>query len=301
MVDTVLDARPLVVARRRRKSMTVGRIGLYAFLIIAALYFLAPIYILVSTSLKDMSEIRAGNVLALPLHPGFAAWAHAWLTACTGLDCNGINVGFWNSVKITVPTVILSVFVGAITGYTLSFWKFKGTDLLFGVLVMAIFIPYQVFIYPMVRLSAGLGLYGTLHGIIIIHTIFGMPITTLMFRNYYATLPKELFKAARIDGAGFFQIFFRIILPMSTPIIVVAVIWQATGVWNDFLMGSVFAGRANQPMTVQLNNIINTQEGAREYNMEMAATLLTAMVPLAIYFLSGKWFVRGITGGAVKG
>lgn len=285
----------------RWRDIPIARIGIYAFLVISALFFLLPIYIMVVTSIKPMDEIRAGNALTLPLQPGFGPWIKAWTQACTGIDCNGISSGFWNSVKITVPSVLLSVFIGSVTGYTMSFWRFRGMNLLFGVLVVAIFIPYQVFVFPLIRLSAGLGFYGTLHGIVLIHVVFGLPITTLMFRNYYASLPLELIKAARIDGAGYFRIFAQIVLPLSTPIIVVAVIWQSTTVWNDYLFGMVFAGRSNLPMTVQLNNIINTQMGVREYNMEMAATLLAALLPLAIYLLSGKWFVRGITSGAIKG
>jgi glucose/mannose transport system permease protein len=217
------------------------------------------------------------------------------------LQCSGIQVGFWNSVRIVVPSVLLSVLVGAINGYTLSFWRFRGANLAFGILLFGMFIPYQVFVFPLVRIYAFFGLYGTLTGIVMIHIIFGMPITTLMFRNYYATLPLELFKAARVDGAGFVRIFFQIMLPMSKPIIVVALIWQTTGVWNDYLFGLVFAGRENLPMTTQLNNLIASELGAHEYNVDMAATMLTALVPLLVYFLSGKWFVRGIVTGAVKG
>ncbi|OBZ97535.1 sugar ABC transporter permease (plasmid) [Pararhizobium polonicum] len=285
----------------RKPAFPIHRVGIYAFLFMSALFFLIPIYLMVATSLKGMPEIRAGNGLSWPIAPSFAAWIAAWSTACTGSVCEGISAGFWNSVKITIPAVILSCSVGAITGYTLSFWRFPGMNLIFGILVVAIFIPYQVFIFPMVSIFASLGLYGNIVGVILIHVIFGMPITTLMFRNYYASLPPELIKAARVDGAGYFRIFFQIILPLSPPIIIVAVIWQATGVWNDYLFGLVFAGMQNQPMTVQLNNILQSQMGAREYNMEMAATLLTALVPLSIYLLSGKWFVRGIVGGAVKG
>ncbi|WP_394706178.1 carbohydrate ABC transporter permease [uncultured Martelella sp.] len=279
----------------------MARIGIYAFLVISALFFLLPIYIMIVTSIKPMVEIRGGNALAWPVDWSFAPWVKAWTQACTGIDCNGISSGFWNSVKITIPAVILSVLVGSVTGYTMSFWNFRSMNLVFGVLVVAIFIPYQVLVFPLIRLSAAFNIYGTLHGIVLIHVIFGLPITTLMFRNYYASLPRELIKAALIDGAGYFRIFVQIILPLSPPIIVVAIIWQTTTVWNDYLFGMVFAGRDNLPMTVQLNNIINTQMGVREYNMEMAATILAALVPLAIYLLSGKWFVRGITSGAVKG
>jgi glucose/mannose transport system permease protein len=163
------------------------------------------------------------------------------------------------------------------------------------------FIPYQVMLYPMVMITAQLKIFGTLWAVILVHTVFGMPILVLLFRNYFASLPQELFKAARVDGAGFWRIFFQIMVPMSLPIFAVAIILQVTGIWNDFLFGVVFAGTQNYPMTVQLNNIVNSTQGVREYNVNMAATILTAAVPLIVYFVSGKWFVRGIAAGAVKG
>jgi len=169
------------------------------------------------------------------------------------------------------------------------------------VLMLGAFVPYQVVIFPLVKALAAMQLFGSLSGIVLIHTIFGMPVMTLLFRNYYASIPQELFKAARIDGGGFWRIFLQLMLPMSLPIIVVAVILQVTGIWNDFILGLVFAGRDNLPMTVQLNNIINSTQGERAYNVNMAATILTSVVPLFIYFISGRWFVRGIAAGAVKG
>jgi glucose/mannose transport system permease protein len=156
-------------------------------------------------------------------------------------------------------------------------------------------------IYPLVIILRDLGLYTKLPGLIIIHSIFGMPILTLLFRNYFTTIPEELFKAARVDGAGFWGIYFRVMMPMSLPIFVVAIIMQVTGIWNDFLFGVIYTKPANYPMTVQLNNIVNSVQGVKEYNVNMAATLLTGLVPLAIYFISGKLFVRGIAAGAVKG
>jgi glucose/mannose transport system permease protein len=210
-------------------------------------------------------------------------------------------VGFWNSVKIVVPSVIVSVAVSAWTGYALAFWRPKGAQLIFGILLVGAFIPYQVFIYPLVKMFSAIGLYQTLPGIVIIHTVFGLPIITLLFRNFYVGLPIEMFKAARVDGANYFQIFWHIIVPVSTPILIVAVIMQSASIWNDFLFGLVFAGEENRPMTVQLNNVVASTFGEKEYNVNMAATMLTALVPLAIYFISGRWFVRGIAGGAVKG
>ena len=285
----------------RRKRFSPARLGVYGFLIIAALFFLMPLYVMLVTSVKPMDEIRLGNLLALPTHFTLAPWSDAWQSACTGLDCNGIRVGFWNSVRIVVPSTVFSIVIGAINGYALSFWRPRGAGLLFGVLLLGAFIPYQVMIYPMVRVLASVHLFSSLPGIVIIHTIFGMPVMTLLFRNYYAGIPIELFKAARIDGGGFWRIFIQLMLPMSVPIIVVAMILQVTNIWNDYLLGLVFAGTKNLPMTVQLNNIINTTTGEKIYNVNMAATILTSIVPLAVYFISGRWFVRGIASGAVKG
>lgn len=285
----------------RPRRLTAGRVGLYAFLCIAAAFFLLPLYIMVVTSLKTMDELRLANIFAWPSDPSFQAWVIAWSSACTGLDCSGIQVGFLNSVKILIPSVIASISLGAVTGYALSLWRVKGANVLFVVLLLGAFIPYQVFIYPLVRLFSAIGIYGSLSGIVLVHVIFGLPVMTLLFRNFYAGLPAELFKAARIDGGGFWRIFLHVMLPMSTPMLVVAVILQVTGIWNDFILGLVFAGRENLPMTVQLNNIVNSAQGEKLYNVNMAATILTALVPLVVYLLSGRWFVRGIAAGSVKG
>jgi len=293
-------AEPLPTVRRRTR-MTPARWGLYAFILITALYFLLPLYVMVVTSLKPMAEIRQGNLLALPMSPSIDAWIKAWTSACTGLTCGGIRVGFFNSLRILVPSVVISILVGSLTGYALSLWRIRGAGILFGAMMVVAFIPYQLFIYPLVRVFAVTGLGQSLLTIVIIHTIFGLPTMTLLFRNYFASLPIELFKAARVDGAGFYQIYAHIMMPMATPMIVVAVILQTTGIWNDFILGLVFAGRDNLPMTVQLNNIVNSTQGERAYNVDMAATLLTALLPLVVYFGSGRWFVRGIAAGAVKG
>ncbi len=283
------------------KPRHVGRIGVYAFLAFAALFFLAPLYIMAVTSLKGMDEIRGGQLFALPQHFNLDAWRTAWSEACTGVDCGGVRVGFWNSVAIVVPSTVLPILIGALNGYALSFWKPRGADALFAVLMLGAFIPVQVMIYPLVKVVAAIGLFSTLPGIVLVHLVFSMPVMTLLFRNYYAAVPAELFKAARVDGGGFWRIFVQLMLPMSTPMLIVAAIMQITGVWNDYVLGLVFAGRDNLPMTVQLNNVINTTTGERLYNVNMAATILTSMVPLAVYFVSGRWFVRGIAAGAVKG
>ena len=290
-----------VASGPRPRRLTPGRIGLYAFLLTAAAFFLLPLWIMLITSLKPMEEIRLGNILALPAAPTLEAWSKAWSSACTGLDCNGISVGFWNSVRILVPSVVLSIALGAVNGYALSFWRVKGANVLFGVLLIGALIPYQVFLYPLVRIFSQMGIYNSLACIVLVHVIFGLPTMTLLFRNYYAGIPIELFNAARIDGGGFWTIFLRVMLPMSVPMLVVATILQVTGIWNDFIFGLTFAGRENLPMTVQLNNIVHSTQGERAYNVDMAATMLAALVPLVVYFVSGRWFVRGIAAGAVKG
>lgn len=286
---------------RRPRRMSLANVGVYAFLVVSALFFLLPFWIMLMTSLKPIEEIRLGNLLAMPANPTYEPWLKAWSSACTGLNCNGISVGFWNSMRILLPSVPLSILVGAVTGYALSFWRVRGANVIFGILLIGAFIPYQVFLYPLVRLFALTGIYNSLLCIVIVHTVFGLPLMTLLFRNFYSGLPVELFKAARVDGGGFWSIFFQIILPMSTPVLIVAAILQVTGIWNDFIFGLTFAGRDNLPMTVQLNNVVASTQGERAYNVDMAATILTALVPLLVYFVSGRWFVRGITAGGVKG
>ena len=284
-----------------RRRLSGRNIMLYGTLLLVSLYYLLPLWVMVMTSLKGMPEIRMGNIFAPPVEVTFQPWVKAWAEACTGLNCDGLRRGFWNSVRILIPSVILSILVASVNGYALVNWRFKGSDVFFTILIFGSFIPYQIMLYPIVILLREMGIYGTLWGLVLVHTIFGMPILTLLFRNYFSSLPEELFKAARVDGAGFWAIYFRIMLPMSLPIFVVAIILQVTGIWNDFLFGVVYTKPELYPMTVQLNNIVNSVQGVKEYNVNMAATLLTGLVPLIVYFVSGKLFVRGIAAGAVKG
>ena len=284
-----------------QRRLSGRNVMLYGTLLVISLYYVLPLYVMVVTSLKGMPEIRIGNIFAPPVEVTFAPWVKAWSSACTGLNCDGLSRGFWNSVQILVPSVTVSIAVASVSGYFLANWKFKGAEVFFTILIFGAFIPYQVMIYPIVILLREAGLMGKLGGLVVVHTIFGMPILTLLFRNYFTSIPEELFKAARVDGAGFWGIFFRIMLPMALPIFVVAMILQITGIWNDFLFGVIFTKPDIYPMTVQLNNIVNSVQGVQEYNVNMAATLLTGLVPLLIYFASGKLFVRGIASGAVKG
>jgi glucose/mannose transport system permease protein len=284
-----------------KKVFSRANIFLYGTLIMVSMYYLLPLYVMIVTSLKGMPEIRMGNVFGPPMEITFEPWVKAWSQACTGINCDGLSRGFGNSVRILIPSLLLSVTIASINGYALSNWKFKGSEVFFTILIIGAFIPYQTMLYPIVILLREIGLMGSIGGLVLVHTIFGMPILTLLFRNYFASIPEELFKAARVDGAGFWQIYFQIMLPMALPIFVVAIILQVTGIWNDFLFGVIYTKPSTYPMTVQLNNIVNSVQGIKEYNVNMAATLLTGLVPLIIYFASGKLFVRGIAAGAVKG
>lgn len=291
---------PIETAPRVNK-LKPGRILLYVALTLALVYYAIPLLLVISTSLKTSEEIRVGTIFTLPQSLNFDAWTKAWLTACTGIECNGIHGNFWNSVQIVVPSVIFSILFGALTGFALSQWQSKLSRVMLLSLMLGAFIPYQVILYPLVRIFSSVGLYGTLPGIVLIHIIFGLPYMALLFFNFYQGVPPELSKAAKMDGAGFFTIFFQIMLPMSVNVLVVAIIMQATGIWNDFLLGLIFAGRDHLPITVQLNNIVNTTTGVKEYNVNMAATFLTALPPLLIYIVSGRYFARGLAAGAVKG
>ena len=284
-----------------KRALSRGNIFIYGTLILVSMYYLLPLYVMIVTSLKGMPEIRMGNVFGPPMEITFEPWIKAWSEACTGINCDGLSRGFGNSVRILIPSVLLSIMIASVNGYALSNWKFKGSETFFTILIIGAFIPYQTMLYPIVILLREIGLMGSIGGLVLVHTIFGMPILTLLFRNYFASIPEELFKAARVDGAGFWQIYFQIMVPMALPIFVVAIILQVTGIWNDFLFGVIYTKPATYPMTVQLNNIVNSVQGVKEYNVNMAATLLTGLVPLVIYFASGKLFVRGIAAGAVKG
>lgn len=282
-----------------------GRIALrfllYALLILFALYYLLPLFVMVATSLKSLEEIRTGNLIALPREVTFDAWKTAWATACTGIQCEGLRPYFWNSVLLAVPAVLLSTLLGALNGYVVAQWRFKGANLIFSLMLFGCFIPFQVVLLPMARLLGLMGIAGTIPGLIFVHVIYGIGFTTLFFRNYYVTISSELVKAAKVDGANFFRIFWSIFLPLSLPIIVVTVIWQFTQIWNDFLFGVSFSQAGTQPVTVALNNIVNSTTGVKEYNVDMAAAIIAALPTLLVYVVAGKYFIRGLTAGSVKG
>ena len=295
------EATRLGAARRFVVSRLLQRAALWAVLLMFAAWFLTPLYVMLVTSLKDMAQVRDGSLLSLPTAPGFDAWAKAWSSACTGIECGGLKPFFINSALLAVPAVLISTAIGALNGYVLSKWKFRGSEWMFALMLFGVFMPMQVVLLPMSQILGWLGLASSLYGLILVHVVAGIPSTTLFFRNYYIGLPDELIKAAMLDGANFWQIFLRIVLPLSTPILVVTLIWQFTNIWNDFLYGVVFSGADSKPITVGLNNLANTSSSVKEYNVDMAAALIAALPTLFVYIVAGKYFVRGLTAGAVKG
>jgi glucose/mannose transport system permease protein len=285
----------------RIDSKLIWRGLLYMALAVAALVFLTPLYVMLVTSLKDADDIRQNSLVSWPQVLRFEAWVLAWDSACTGAQCSGLKPYFWNSVFMAVPAVLLSTAWGALNGYVLSLWKFKGSDTLFAMLLFGVFMPFQVVLLPMSQVLGWLGLSSSILGLILVHLLAGLPSTTLFFRNYYAAIPNDLLHAARMDGAGFWLIFTRIILPMSTPIVMVTLIWQFTQIWNDFLFGVAFSGADSKPITVGLNNLANTTSSVKAYNVDMAAALIAGLPTMLVYVLAGRYFVRGLTAGAVKG
>jgi glucose/mannose transport system permease protein len=284
-----------------RRSLTLPRVLLYAVLVFLALLFVLPIYVMIVNSLKPLDEIRAGDLMALPKAATIEPWLQAWSLAQIGVQPTGLKPYFINSFLMVVPAVTISAVFGAFNGYILTQFKLRGGAIIFAGLLFSMFIPFQVVLIPMARTLGLMGLAGTVPGLILVHVIYGIGFTTLFFRNYYAVFPVELVRSARMDGAGFFRLFWRLMLPNSGPILVVAVIWQFTNIWNDFLFGVSFSDFKSFPLTVALNNLVNSSTGVKEYNVHFAAAFIAAIPTLLVYILSGKYFVRGLMAGSVKG
>ncbi|EJM99634.1 carbohydrate ABC transporter permease [Phyllobacterium sp. YR531] len=282
-------------------SGKLTRALIYTALLLFAFYYLLPLYVMVVNSLKTLDEIRQGGMLSPPREWTIEPWLSAWSTAQIGVQPTGLRPYFINSIIMVVPAVAISTILGALNGYVLTKWKFRGSNIMFGMLLLGCFIPFQIVLIPMARVLGMLNMAGTIQGLILVHVIYGLGFTTLYFRNYYEAFPTELVRAAQIDGASFFQIFRRILLPSSGPIIVVSVIWQFTNIWNDFLFGASFSGFNSTPMTVALNNLVNSSTGVKEYNVHFAGAILAALPTLIVYIVSGRYFVRGLMSGAVKG
>jgi glucose/mannose transport system permease protein len=282
-------------------KLDIARIVLYAVLLVFAVVFLMPVYVMAVNSFKPLEEIRTGNMMSLPIDWTIAPWLSAWSTAQIGVQPTGLRPFFINSFLLVIPSVALSTLIGALNGYILTQFKFKGANLMFAMMLFSVFIPFQIVLIPMAKTLGFLGLAGTVKGLIFVNTVYGIGFTTLFFRNYYAAFPAELIRSARMDGAGFFGVMWRILLPNSTPIIVVTVIWQFTNIWNEFLFGASFSDFSSYPLTVALNNLVNSSTGVKEYNVHFAGAFIAAIPTLVVYLVSGKYFVRGLMAGSVKG
>ena len=243
------------------RSRMIGRIVIYASLAGLAGFYLMPLWVMITTSLKSLDEIYGGSFIGLPEAVTFDAWGKAWSQACIGTACTGLKPYFINSLIMVVPAVLLSTGIGALNGYVLTKWRFRGSNLVFGLILFGCFLPFQAVILPMAQVLGKLGLSGSIPGLVLVHTVYGICFTTLFFRNYFVTIPDELTKAAQIDGAGFLRIFFSIMLPAALPIMVVSCIWQFTQIWNDFLFGVSFTAGDSSPVTVALNNVVNVTMG----------------------------------------
>jgi glucose/mannose transport system permease protein len=298
---TTHAAAPVHGASGIRPKLDLTRIVLYAVLLAFAVVFLMPVYVMVVNSFKPLDEIRSGNLMSLPIDWTVAPWLSAWSTAQIGVQPTGLKPYFINSFLLVVPAVVLTTLIGALNGYILTQFRFRGSNLMFAAMLFSVFIPFQIVLIPMAKTLGFLGLAGTVKGLVFVNTVYGIGFTTLFFRNYYAAFPAELIRSARMDGAGFFGVMGHILLPNSTPIIVVTVIWQFTNIWNEFLFGASFSDFSSFPLTVALNNLVNSSTGVKEYNVHFAGAFIAALPTLIVYLVSGKYFVRGLMAGSVKG
>ncbi|MDH3194912.1 MAG: carbohydrate ABC transporter permease [Hyphomicrobiales bacterium] len=289
------------IVRQRSLFTAFLRAGLFLVLGLFALYYLLPLFVMLATSFKSLEEIRSGSLIALPRAITFAPWVSAWKSACVGVQCEGLRPYMLNSVAMVAPAVAISTMLGAINGFALTKFRFPGSNAIFALLLLGCFIPFQVVLLPMARMLGLMGLAGSIPGLVLVHVVYGIAFTTLFFRNFLVGISDSIVHAARIDGAGFFGIFLRIIVPMSLPAFVVTVIWQFTQIWNDFLFGVAFTTSVSSPVTVALNNLVASSTGVKEYNVDMAAAIIAGLPTLLVYVLAGKYFIRGLSAGAVKG
>jgi glucose/mannose transport system permease protein len=284
-------AAALAPRRNWQRTLRLGRVATYTVLVVAAVWYIIPVYLLFTTGLKGFAEANNQALMwKFPTAPSFQSFEEAW---------RAISPNFINSVRIAVPAALISSAIGSINGYILSKWRFRGSETFFTLILFGMFIPYQAILIPLFQVVQRLGLYGSVEGLILTHVIYGIPITTLIFRNYYVAIPDELIEASKVDGASFFGIYRHILLPLSVPDFVVVLIWQFTSAWNDFLFGSLLASSKNWPITVAVNNLAGSFEVA--WNVQMAGALIAAIPTLLIYILLGRFFMRGLLAGSLKG
>ncbi|MFN0191633.1 MAG: carbohydrate ABC transporter permease [Aestuariivirga sp.] len=287
-------------AARAARSYLIGRVAIYGFLALFALIYLMPLCVVILNSFRTNPEISANGLIAWPDALLVDAWPNAWGTYCLNGRCEGMAQNFWNSVYMTIPATFISTLLGMLNGYILSKWRFRGSNALFTFMMFGVFMPGQIALMPWAYILGTTGLNKTMWGLVLVHVIQGLSFTTLFARNFYVSIPDDLIKAARIDGAGFWRIFWKIIMPLSPPILIVTVIWQFTGIWNEFLYGVVLTTGKTQPVTAAIVAFSQSGQTVREYDVMSAGVLIAALPPLLIYLFGGKYFVRGLTQGAVK-
>jgi len=277
-----------------------SRIAVYLLLVLFAIIFLVPVYVMLSSSLKSFAEVQdLSKMWSLPEAVQFESFKAAW-AGIPEKGLRGLNKNLMNSILLTIPATIISSILGSLNGYVLSKWKFRGSNTIFYLLLFGMFIPYQSILIPLTQTLAFIGLGGTLWGLILVHVVYGIPITTLIFRNYYAEVPTEMVEAARIDGAGILGVYRYVMFPVSLPGFVVVIIWQFTNIWNEFLFAVTTLQKPElQPITVALRNLSGSQ--IKEWNVVMAGTLIAAIPTLLIYIILGRYFIRGLLAGSVKG
>lgn len=280
--------------------LSLTRIMLYAVAFGLAALYLVPLLVVVLNSVRSTEEIAQTSMIGWPREWTAGNYVAAWANFCIAQTCSGIRPYMWNSALVTIPATILSTLLGAVAGYAISLWRFRGDTWIFGIVTLGVFLPSQMRLIPWTIVLRDLGLTNTLTGLVLIHTIQGMSFTTLFCRNYYVAIPPDLMKAARIDGAGFFRTFWRIVLPLSPPILIVTVIWQFTHIWNEFLYGVTFTTGTQQPVTAALIALSASVADVPQHGVQSAAVVIAALPTLLVYLFGGRYFVRGLTAGAVK-
>lgn len=280
-------------------KISVTRLIIYIILAIFTIFYIIPMYIMVVTGMKSFAEVSLDTMWNLPLSLNFNSFSIAWLGSAKG-GFRGLSGSFFNSVLLVIPATIISALFGSLNGYVLTKWRFYGSDLIFTMILFGMFIPYQSIIIPLVLTLQKLHVYGTIPGLILVHVIYGIPISTLIFRNYYVTVPTEMVEASKIDGANFLGIYRWVIFPLSMPGFAVAMIWQFTSIWNDFLFGLIVTPNpASQPITVALNNLAGSY--IVQWNVQIAGALITALPPILVYVFLGRFFLKGLMQGSLKG
>jgi len=283
-----------------RDPFTPGRLLIYLVVSLIAAAYLVPLVVVVLNSLRTAEEIAQTSMIGWPKQWAWSNYVTAWTDFCVAQSCAGIRPYMLNSALVSIPATIISTLLGSVAGYAVSLWRFRGDRWIYGVVTLGIFLPQQMRLLPWTIVLRDIGLINTLTGLVMIHTIQGLSFTTLFCRNYYIAIPQELIRAARIDGAGFFRIFGRIVLPLSPPILIVTVIWQFTHIWNEFLYGVTFTTGQQQPVTAALIALSAAVADMPQHGVQSAAVIIAALPTLLVYLLGGRYFVRGLTAGAVK-